>query len=101
MDFLVDLPKLNRHTQICVIVDCFTKMAHLIPLKDDAKRSKGLPKILVANIWRLHGLPTDIVTARDRQFPIFWVEVCDLVNIRRRLSAAYHPESNGHTERVN
>jgi hypothetical protein len=50
MDFIVDLPKLNKHTQIWVIVDCFPKMAHLIPLKDEAKQSKDLAKIFVLNI---------------------------------------------------
>jgi hypothetical protein len=37
MDFIVDLSKSNRYTQIWVIVDRFSKMAHLIPLKDDPK----------------------------------------------------------------
>jgi hypothetical protein len=71
MDFIVDLPKSNGHTQIWVIVDRFTKMAHLIPLKDDAKWSKDLAKIFVSNIWHLHGLPTDIVSDRDRRFHVF------------------------------
>jgi hypothetical protein len=71
IDFIVDLPKLNEHTQICVIVDRFTKMAHLISLKDDAKWSKDLAKIFVSNIWHLHGLPTDIVSDLDRIFTHF------------------------------
>jgi hypothetical protein len=58
IDFIVDLPKLNGHTQIWVIVDRFTKIAHLILLKNDAKQSKDLAKIFVSNIWHLHGLPT-------------------------------------------
>jgi hypothetical protein len=47
MDFIVDLPKSNGHTQIWVIVNHFTQMAHLIPLKDEAKWSKDLAKIYV------------------------------------------------------
>jgi hypothetical protein len=50
IDFIVDLPNLNRQTQIWVIVDRFTKMAYLIPLKDDAKWSKHPPKIFISNI---------------------------------------------------
>jgi hypothetical protein len=50
MDFIVDLPKSNGHTQIWVIVDRFTKMGHLILLKDEATWSKDLAKILVLNI---------------------------------------------------
>jgi hypothetical protein len=94
MDVIVDLPKLNWHTQIWVIVDRFTKMAHLMPLKDDAKPSKDLANIFVCNIWHLHGLPMDIVSDRDGRFHILWVEVCDLLDIRRRISMAYHPETD-------
>jgi hypothetical protein len=71
MDFIVYLPKSNGNTQIWVIVDRFTKMAHLILLKDDGKQSKDLAKICISNIWCLHGLPTDIVSDRDRCFHVF------------------------------
>jgi hypothetical protein len=50
MDFIVDLPKSNRQLQIWVILNRFTKMAFLIPLKDDAKWSKNLAKIFDSNI---------------------------------------------------
>jgi dolichyl-phosphate-mannose--protein O-mannosyl transferase len=88
MDFIVNLPKLNGHTQIWVIVDCFTKMAYLIPLKDDAKWSKDLAKIFISMIWCLHGLPMDIVSDRDKLFHAFWAEVCNLFNKYRRISTA-------------
>jgi hypothetical protein len=101
MDFIVDLPMSNGHTQISVIVDYFPKMAYLILVKDDAKWSKDLPKIFVSNIWHLHGLPTDIVLDRNRRFHIFWVEVCDLLDVCRRMSIAYHLETDRQTERVN
>jgi hypothetical protein len=101
MDFIVDLPMSQGHTQNCVIVDCFTKMADLIPVKDNAKWSKGLAKIFVSNMWRLNGLPTDIVSDWNRRFHVFWAEVCDLLDICRRMSMADHPETDGQTERVN
>jgi hypothetical protein len=101
MDFIVDFPKLNGHPQIWVIVDHFTKMAHLIPLKDDAKWSKNLAKIFVSNIWHLHGLPSDIVSDRRRRFHVFWTDVYVLLAIRRKISTAYYPETDGLTERVN
>jgi hypothetical protein len=43
-------PKVEPATQILVIVDHFTKIAHLILLKDDAKPSKDLAKIFVSKI---------------------------------------------------
>jgi hypothetical protein len=81
-------------------VDYFTKMAHLIPLKDDAKWSKDLSKIFVSNIWGLHRLPTNIVSDWYRRFHAFWADVCDLLNIRRRMSTASYPETDRQTERV-
>jgi hypothetical protein len=82
-------------------VDYFTKIAYLILLKDDAKWSKALAKIFVSNIWCLHGLLTDIVSDWDRHFHPFWAEVYDLLDIPRRISTAYHPETNRQTELVN
>jgi hypothetical protein len=101
MDFILDLPKSNRHTQIWVIVDCFTKIGHLIPLKNDVKRSKDLAKICISNICHLHGLPTDIVSDRDSQLYAFGAEVCNLLDIPRSLSTAYQPDTDRQTERIN
>jgi hypothetical protein len=50
MDFIVNVSKSNGQIQIWIIVNRVTKMAHLIPLKDEANRSKDLAKILVLNI---------------------------------------------------
>ena len=68
MDFITDLPSSNGYTQIWVIIDRFSKMAHFVPLKDDEKQSKDLAKLFVRNIWKHHGLPSDIVSARDQLF---------------------------------
>jgi prepilin-type processing-associated H-X9-DG protein len=95
MDFIVDLPKSNGPTQIWVIVDHFTNMAHLIPLKDDTKWSKDLVKIFVSNIGYLDGHATNIVLDRNRGFHLFWAKVCDPIEIRRRISTAYYPETDG------
>ncbi|KAL5606238.1 uncharacterized protein BROUX77_003431 [Berkeleyomyces rouxiae] len=47
-----------------------------------------------------HGLPNSI--ASDRQFAnMFWKRLCTTLKIDRRLSTAYHPQTNGATERTN
>jgi len=102
MDFITELPNSNGKTQIWVIVDRFTKMAHFIPLLDGEKKSGDLAKVFVANIWKLHGLPQDIVSDRDRRFESeLWTDLCKLLGITQRLSTAYQPETDGQTERVN
>jgi hypothetical protein len=67
MDFIVDLPESAGCTQIWVIVDRFTKMAHFIPL---AKRvsSAALAKKFLQDIWRLHRVPEQIVSDHDSKF---------------------------------
>jgi hypothetical protein len=70
-------------------------------MKDEAKRSKNLAKIFVSNIWCFDGLPTDIVSDRERCFHAFWAEICDLFYICRRISTAYYPKIDGQNEGVN
>ena len=100
MDFITDLPKVNNYNQIWVIVDRFTKMAHFIPLK--SREAKTLAKAFVKEVWRLHGLPYGIVSDRDTVFTSkLWSEVMRLLDISQDMSTAYHPQTDGQTERVN
>lgn len=49
-----------------------------------------------------HGLPADIVSDRGKLFTSeFWRALCDLLRVKTNLSTAYHPETDGQTERVN
>jgi len=65
MDFITDLPLSGGHDSIWVIVDRFTKMAHFVPLKSDAKKAPDLARIFLREVWRLYGLPSTIVSDRD------------------------------------
>ena len=69
MDFIVGLPESNGYTQIWVVVDRLTKMAHFI-LMVTGKESpaKDLAITFAIEIWRLHGLPSDIVSDRGSVF---------------------------------
>ncbi len=62
MDFITLLPMSDGCTSIWVIVDRFTKMAHFIPIAEKQKMAEGCAKMFLANVWRLHGLPSDIVS---------------------------------------
>jgi len=101
MDFIVGLPKSDGYTKIWVIVDRFSKMAHFIPLRTE-EHIKELALTLVKEIWRLHGLPESIVSDRDTRFTSkFWTSLIQLLQVKLNLSTAFHPESDGQTERVN
>jgi len=101
MDFIVGLPKSDGYTKIWVIVDRFSKMAHFIPLRTE-EHIKELALTFVKEIWRLHGLPESIVSDRDTRFTSkFWTSLMQLLQVKLSLSSAFHPDSDGQTERVN
>jgi len=100
MDFITELPCSEGCDQLWVVIDRFTKMAHFIPLKE--KTAADLTKIFAREIWRFHGLPTDIVSDRDSRFTSeTWKGFLELLGIRPRMSTAFHPQTDGQTERLN
>jgi len=101
MDFIVGLPKSDGYRKISVIVDRFSKKAHFIPLRNE-EHIKELALRFVKDIWRLHGLPESIVSDRDSRFTSkFWTSLMQLLQVKLNLSTAFHPETDGQTERVN
>jgi len=58
--------------------------------------------MLVSHIFRLHGIPQDIVSDRGPQYTAkFWAEFCRLLGISFSLYSGFHPQFNGQTERLN
>jgi len=100
MDFITELPVSEGCDQLWVVVDRFTKMAHFVPLRE--KNAADLAKIFAREIWRFHGLPTDIVSDRDSRFTSeVWQELLKKLGIRPRMSTAFHPQTDRQTERLN
>jgi hypothetical protein len=59
-------------------------------------------KLFLDNISKLHGMPDSIVSDRDRVFTSnFWQQLFTLTGTQLCMSSAYHPQSDGQTERVN
>ena len=58
--------------------------------------------LFLNTVFKLHGAPQELVSDRDTRFTsAFWTEVCQLMQIKRSMSTAYHPQSDGQTERMN
>jgi len=102
MDLLVDLPKTARgYDAIFVVVDRLTKRAHFIPTVTKVT-AQGLARLFVDNIFKLHGMPQRIVSDRDPRFmSAFWRSFFNILSTELRPSSAFHPQTDGQTERVN
>ncbi|KAG1962189.1 retrotransposable element [Pimephales promelas] len=101
LDFVTGLPASAGKTIILTVIDRFSKAAHFIPLAK-LPSAKETAQIIVENVFRIHGLPTDIVSDRGPQFTSqFWREFCRLIGASVSLSSGFHPQSNGQAERAN
>lgn len=84
-----------------IIVCRLTKMAHFSPFKEEGFTSEHLATMFNF-VFRLHGIPQDIVSDRGPIFTSkFWRAFCTGLGIKLNFSTAYHPQSDGQTERVN
>jgi len=102
MDFITELPISDNCDQLCAIIDRFTKMAHFLPLKKEGKTAADFAVIFAQEIWKYHSLPADIVSDRDSRFTLeTWKEFLRLSGIQPRMSTAFHPQTDGQTERLN
>ena len=91
----------DSYDSILVIVDRLTKMVHyeLVKVTIDAP---GLAEVIIDVVVRHHGLPDSIISDRGAIFTSkFWSSLCYFLGIKRRLSTAFHPQTNGQTERQN
>nr|AAM01108.1 Putative Sorghum bicolor 22 kDa kafirin cluster [Oryza sativa Japonica Group] len=102
MDFITGLPRTSSgHDSIWVVVDRLTKVAHFIPMHTTYS-GKKLAELYLARIMCLHGVPKKIVSDRGSQFTSkFWQKLQEELGTRLNFSTAYHPQTDGQTERVN
>ena len=101
VDFIVELPQSDGHDAIMVVVDSLTKRVHFLPVNTTIT-AVGSARQFRDHVWKLHGLPTRIVSDRGPQFTAeFTTEVYRLLGIEAAKTTAYHPQADGQTERVN
>ncbi|KAF8756181.1 hypothetical protein RHS01_04909 [Rhizoctonia solani] len=100
-DFITGFPKSQGHNAILVVIDSFSKFGHFIPTLKKVT-SKGLADLFVNHVWKLHGLPIKTVSDRGATFTgKFLRALYQQLGIKPAFSSAYHPKSDGQTERVN
>jgi hypothetical protein len=102
MDFIVGLPRTQRgYDSIWVIVDRLTKVAHFLPVKTTYSSAR-LAELYMERIVSLYGVPKKIVSDRGTQFTsYYWQKIHESLGTKLNFSTAYHPQTNGQTERIN
>jgi hypothetical protein len=101
MDFITHLVPSQGYDAILVVADRLTKMRHFIPCKASCG-AEDVARLYIRYVWKLHGLPTTIVSDRGPQFVAqFWKHLTRRLRINALLSTAFHPETDGQTERLN
>jgi hypothetical protein len=101
MDFIEGLPQSDRHNALLVVVDKFTKYGHFLPITHPFT-TLTVAQPFMDNVYKLHGLPKAIISDRDRVFTsAVWQELFRLSDTKLLMSSAYHPQTDGQTERLN
>ena len=82
---------IDRHSKLLYSGACNTKIS-----------AEGAAKLFLETAWQYEGLPRQVISDRGPQFAAaFTKELNRLLRIKGSLTTAYHPQSDGQTERVN
>ena len=102
MDLITQLPTTTSgYDSIIVFVDRLSKMTHFAPTHTTVD-AQGVAQLYIQNVFRHHGLSDEVISDRGPQFAgHFWQEVQRLLGTKVRLSTAFHPQTDGQTERMN
>ena len=102
MDFITKLPKTKAgNDAIVVFVDKLTKMVHYAAMRTTSSAT-DVANLFLDRVFRPHGLPRTIVSDRDSRFTgHFWRAVFKALGTKLAMSSAYHPQTDGQTERAN
>ena len=100
MDFITNLPLVNGYDSICTFVCLFTKQAHFVPCSSNIS-AKQLADLYINHVYKYHGLSRVMIGDRDTKFTSeYWRALFSSFQTRLNLSSAYHPQTDGQTERT-
>jgi hypothetical protein len=102
MDFIVKLLNSRGYDLILTITDhdC-TKAVILLPCKEEMG-SLEIAKLYLERVFPYTGLPEQVISDRDTWFTLkIFREVCELLKVKQNMSSAYHPQTDGQSEKTN
>ncbi|MFZ3192018.1 MAG: DDE-type integrase/transposase/recombinase, partial [Moraxellaceae bacterium] len=102
MDLITQLPRSRSgNDAIVVFVDKLTKMVHYVATTTTVTAPQ-LADLFMREVVRLHGVPESILSDRDPRFTAnFWRAFWTQLGTKLVMSTAYHPQTDGQTERAN
>jgi hypothetical protein len=94
MDFIIGLPKSSKQNDfVMVVVEKMSKVAHFIHVKSTCKEI-DIASIFMKEIFRLHGMPKEIISDRDMKFiSSFWKSLFVGFETKFLFSTTYHPQT--------
>jgi len=100
-DFITKLSLAQGYNSILVVVDRLTKIVHFIPTTERTS-AEGLAQLFRDNVWKLHGLPGNIISDQGPWFAAgIMQELNKMLGIESKLLTAFYSQTDGQTERVN
>ena len=101
VDFITKLPVVAGKDAVLVVCNQLSKMTHFVATMEGTL-AEGLARLFRDNVWKLHGLPESVVSDRGPQFVAeLTKELNRMLGIKTKLSTAFHPQTDGQTERMN
>jgi hypothetical protein len=102
MDLITDLPPTARkHDAVVTFVDRLSKLVHFAPTTKTVDATE-LARIFMETWHKHHGTPKVIISDRDPRFQgHFWKAYFDKLGTQLRFSTAFHPQTDGQSERAN
>src|SRR5712672_3646061 len=98
---VTDLPISHNADSMFIVVDRFSKAIVITPCLK-AITAKETSQLYLHNVWRRTGLPRTVISDRGPQFASKVMrETWSKLNVDQALSTAFHPQTDGETERVN
>ena len=101
VDFITKLPVVAEKDAILVVCNRLSKMTHFVATTEGTSAER-LARLFRDNVWKLHGLLESVESDRGPQFVAELMrELNWMLGIKTKLSTAFHPQTDGQTERMN
>jgi Integrase zinc binding domain/Chromo (CHRromatin Organisation MOdifier) domain len=102
IDFIVKLPISNRYDSILTIMDHDCSKAVIFLPCNETINTLEVAELYARHIFPHYRLPLKVISDRDPRFTAnFTKELCETIGIKQNISSAYHPQTDGQSERTN